>query len=148
MRFKLVIIAGLFILAACDPAATTHLLVHSGEHGLANAQVSAQQIEVLGSMLESKGFKRESYAEPSVPPSVQAKILQECGHLSYWMRSGSEGTTRFTTYAHVCHHDASVEVRLSDFPRFTMSAGTKVFASELAVEVATKIKGARVEIER
>jgi hypothetical protein len=147
MKFRLpFLIAIVFAVAACDPAATTRLLIRPVSPASEDSQASIglQQVELIGTLLQARGFTKKSYENPHVPAEDQKSILTDCGHLSYWMRE----VNHHTMWAHVCLKNDGVLVSLVDYLSVTAPPATQALAKELAAEISTFIKNVRLEVSQ
>ncbi len=139
--------AALFTVVACEPAATTTLLVKS-EPEASRKHSALDEVEVVGGILVDRGFSRERYgATAKSDDAVLHRIEAECGHLAFWMRPVVEGKNEFMTYAHVCVDGVGIRVELSDYPRFTQSRTTKELRAELLAVIPAAIPSAIVEVQ-
>lgn len=139
----------LFLVAACDPAAFSVLVLRptSGTGtALANADGSSAVGEI-SKVLEGLGFETRIYPDDSVSPGLQKKMTAECGHPNYWVKTSRDNVGSFGNLVRVCASGKIVRVILSDFGRFELSEPTKVLRATLIKALGERLPAMEVSVE-
>ncbi len=134
-------------LSACDPAATTGLLLRpvANTTGAPREMDTSSLVDMISGVLRENGFEKLTYQPDKTLGDIPKERIAECGHPYYWLSQLRQSAP--ITNVNVCISGGTVRISLSDMLQFTLSEQTKMLRESLIKSLAEKLPDMKVSIE-